>query len=106
MLQLDSQRYSYFTNLLHEGTNIDEQFMTKFPNQVGQHLNQPTHVSATKKTQSGDNFIVEEDLLIVSAFLNMNMNAVQENEQKHKTYWKRVQEYFHKYKTFKFDRTP
>lgn len=86
MLQMDSQRDSYFTNLLHEGTNIDEQYMTKFPNQVGQNLNQPTHVSATKKTQREDNFIVEEDLLIVSAFLNISMNAVQENEQKYKAY--------------------
>ena len=38
----------------------------------------------------------------------MSMNVVQGNEQKHKTYWNRVGDYFHKeksQKTSKFDHT-
>lgn len=38
----------------------------------------------------------------------MSMNVVQGNEQKHKTYWTRVWDYFHKeksQKTSKFDHT-
>ena len=55
--------------------------------------------SITKKTQWGGNFGLEEDCLIVSAWLNTSLDAVQGKEQKHKTYWNRVWEYFNK-KTF------
>ncbi|KAL4645534.1 hypothetical protein ACB092_02G241300 [Castanea dentata] len=55
------------------------------------------------KTQQGGNFTVEEDCLIVLARLNMSMDVVQGNEQKHKIYWNRVWDYFHKEKTSKFD---
>ena len=58
--------------------------------------------SITKKTQQGGNFIVEEDCLTVSAWLNISLDAVQGNEQKCKTYWNRVLEYFNKEKTYAF----
>lgn len=35
----------------------------------------------------------------------MSMDVVQANEQKHKIYWNRVWDYFHKEKTSKFDHT-
>ncbi|KAM4128934.1 hypothetical protein ACJW30_02G206300 [Castanea mollissima] len=35
----------------------------------------------------------------------MSMDVVQGNEQKHKIYWNRVWDYFHKEKTSKFDHT-
>ena len=52
--------------------------------------------SITKKTQWGGNFGLEEDCLIVSAWLNTSLDAVQGKEQKRKTYWNRVWEYFNK----------
>ena len=52
--------------------------------------------SITKKTQWGGNFGLEEDCLIVSAWLNTSLDAVQGIEEKHKTYWNRVWNYFHK----------
>lgn len=43
-----------------------------------------------KKTQQSGNFMVEEDCLIVLALHIISMDAMQGNEQKHKTYWNRV----------------
>ncbi|XP_050229508.1 glutathione S-transferase T3-like [Mercurialis annua] len=51
------------------------------------------------------NFSVEEDLHIVSSWLNISIDALQGNEQKHRTYWTRLWEYFHRYKNFESERT-
>ncbi|XP_050217467.1 glutathione S-transferase T3-like [Mercurialis annua] len=57
-----------------------------------------------KRSRSG-NFTVEEDLHIVSSWLNISIDVLQGNEQKHRTYWTRVWEYFHKYKVFESEST-
>ena len=61
-----------------------------------------------KKAQRGGNFNVYEDNLLVTAWININitLNAVQGNEQKHKKYWNRIWEYFHEHKTFTSERSP
>ncbi|CAL5362865.1 unnamed protein product [Camellia sinensis] len=41
-----------------------------------------------------------EDNMVVSAWLNTSLDAVYRNEQKSKTFWRRVGEYFHEHKTF------
>lgn len=41
-----------------------------------------------------------EDCLIVLALLNISMDAMQGNEQMHKTYWDRVWNCFHKERTY------
>ncbi|XP_028119805.1 uncharacterized protein LOC114317298 [Camellia sinensis] len=115
---MDSQTPTdaYFTNLLQWGSNLLGEFMIKSPNQMGQCSSQhgevagqesplsPQIESTTKKSQRGGNFSIEEDNLLVSAWLNTSLDAIHENEQKHKTYWNRVWEYFHKYKTFTSER--
>ena len=53
-----------------------------------------------KKTQQSGNFMVGEDCLIVLTLLNISMDAMQGNEQVHKTYWNRVWNYFHKERTY------
>ncbi|KAJ0041018.1 hypothetical protein Pint_28053 [Pistacia integerrima] len=62
-------------------------------------------LNLTLKDSRGGNFTVEEDLLIVSAWLNTSLDVVQGNEHKLKTYWARLWEYFHKYKNFESERT-
>jgi hypothetical protein len=47
---------------------------------------------------------IEEDLLLVSAWLNVSLDAVKGNEQKSCQYWTRIWEYFHEHKTFQSDR--
>ncbi|CAL5418843.1 unnamed protein product [Camellia sinensis] len=115
---MDSQTPTdaYFTNLLQGGSNLLGEFMMKSPNQMGQCSSQhgevagqesplsPQIESTTKKSQRGGNFSTEEDNLLVSAWLNTSLDAIHGNEQKHKTYWNRVWEYFHKYKTFTSER--
>ncbi|KAM4129042.1 hypothetical protein ACJW30_02G215300 [Castanea mollissima] len=92
-----------FTQLLKEGSIMKTEFMMDSP-QDEVHTQQSLHEvqmeSITRKTQWGGNFGLGEDCLIVSAWLNTSLDAVQGNEQKHKTYWNRVWEYFNKEKTF------
>ncbi|XP_062151447.1 glutathione S-transferase T2-like [Alnus glutinosa] len=61
-----------------------------------------------KKSQRGGNFNVYEDNLLVSAWININisLNPVEGNEQKHKKYWNRIWEYFHEHKNFTSGRSP
>ncbi|XP_028124012.1 glutathione S-transferase T3-like [Camellia sinensis] len=94
---MDSQQDGYFTNLLQERPNIDEHYLME-----SQYLNQSTQVfaqesqftteieSLSKKPQRGGNFTIEEDKLLVSAWLNISLDAIHGNEQKRSTYWKRV----------------
>ena len=92
--------------------------MMESPNQMGQHLNPHARVSyqespsqvemepTVKKSQRGSNFTIEEDLLLVSAWLTICLDAVQGNEQKHKTYWRRIWDCFQNKKTFISERSP
>ncbi|XP_050236331.1 glutathione S-transferase T3-like [Mercurialis annua] len=65
----------------------------------------PETNSTNSKRQRSCNFTVEEDLHIVSSWLNISIDAIQGNEQKHRTYWTRLWEYFHKYRRFESERT-
>ena len=60
--------------------------------------------SLSKKPQRGGNFTIEEDKLLVSAWLNISLDAVHGNEQKRSTYWKKVWDFFHKHKKFESNR--
>ncbi|KAI8523060.1 hypothetical protein RHMOL_Rhmol13G0045300 [Rhododendron molle] len=60
--------------------------------------------STSKKPQRGGNFTDEEDKLLVSAYLNISLDVVQGNDQKRKTYWRRVWDYFHQHKSFVSER--
>ncbi|XP_050208302.1 glutathione S-transferase T3-like [Mercurialis annua] len=64
----------------------------------------PSDTTNSKRARSG-NFTVQEDLHIVSSWLNISIDALQGNEQKHRTYWTRLWEHFHKYKSFESERT-
>lgn len=51
------------------------------------------------------NFSEEEDILLVSAWLNVSQDAVHGADQSKNTYWGRIYEYFQKNKTFESNRT-
>ena len=59
--------------------------------------------STTKKSQRGNNFTIEEDNMLVSAWLNNSLDAVLSNDQKYKQYWRRIWLYFHNNKQFESD---
>ena len=68
-------------------------------------MSPPQVESTAKKLQRGSNFSIQEDVLLVSAFLNVNQDAVQSTNQKRTTYWLRIWEYYHQWKTFTSKRT-
>ncbi|KAJ0039968.1 hypothetical protein Pint_27635 [Pistacia integerrima] len=97
---------------LYIGSTKNPQFSTQlsnsddisiFTNIEESHLSTP--IESNSKRSCGGNFTAEEDLLIVSTWLNTSLDVVQGNEKKHKTYWARLWEYFHKYTTFESERT-
>ena len=50
--------------------------------------------SIANKPTWGIKFTVEEDLLIVSAWLNTSMDPITRNQQKHNFYWEKIYKYF------------
>ena len=99
----------------HENLHIDSYGIPQFSTQLSSSngLSSPkntqdfqlSHSESNSKRARGGNFTIEEDLLIVSAWLNISLDAIQGNEQKHKAYWTRLWEYFHKYKNFASERS-
>ncbi|KAK4592150.1 hypothetical protein RGQ29_016593, partial [Quercus rubra] len=68
-------------------------------------MSPPQVESTAKKLQRGSNFSIQEDVLLVSTFLNVNQDVVQSTNQKRPTYWSRIWEYYHHCKTFTSERT-
>ena len=62
----------------------------------------PGSVKGRKRSK---NFTKDEDLMLVSAWLNVSLDPVHGADQPHSTYWKRIYDYFHSNKTFASDRT-
>ena len=75
---MNSQNDPYYTNFLHENLEINDQFFTKQnPIQSTLSSQNPTQTeSTTKKAQRSRNFLVEEGCLLVSAWLNISIDAV------------------------------
>ncbi|CAN6165902.1 unnamed protein product [Urochloa humidicola] len=65
------------------------------------------HNHATAKSSQGrsKNFREEEDILLVSAWLNVGMDPIQGADQTHGTLWTRIHDYFHANKTFESNRS-
>ncbi|XP_059435420.1 protein DEFECTIVE IN MERISTEM SILENCING 3-like isoform X2 [Corylus avellana] len=105
-LLMDSQMEgdSYLTNLLHEGSQLDNELMGS-SNLMDQMSPSPVEIESSARRRRGSNFTIEEDNLLVSAWLNTNLDSMQGNEQNHTTYWRRIWEYFHENKTFISKRT-
>ena len=67
----------------------------------------PPQVENTSSTKGkrGSNFTVEEDKLLVAAWLNTSVDAINRNEQTQNTFRQKVWEYFMQYNTFSTTRT-
>ena len=77
----------------------------QFPPQVemGQSIPPIAKKSTTKRGQRGINFTVDEDIKLVSAWLNVSLDAMTSTDQKYTTFWERIWFTFHNDK--KFNRT-
>ncbi|XP_035550683.1 glutathione S-transferase T3-like [Juglans regia] len=52
----------------------------------------------SKKTQRGVSFTVEEDNLLLSAWLNISMDAIRGTDKKYSQMWKRISNYYNEHK--------
>ncbi|CAO2178263.1 unnamed protein product, partial [Urochloa humidicola] len=68
--------------------------------------NEVPQTSVRSTTKRSKNFSIDEDKILVSAWLNTSLDPIQGNEQPHGTYWERIHAYFHEHKTFVSDRNP
>ncbi|XP_042960304.1 uncharacterized protein LOC122295365 [Carya illinoinensis] len=99
----------YFTNLLSE----DPQLEPTYGGQCGTFpliLDDspplaPNEPIGVRKSVRGANFTPEEDKLLVSAWLNCSLNAVQGTDQKHSQLWEKIFEYFQQFKETANERT-
>ena len=67
----------------------------------------PPNARATAKNSQGrsKNFRDEEDILLVSGWLNVSMDPIQGVDQTQGSFWKRIHAYFHQQKMFESNRS-
>ena len=83
----------YFTGIMNGDIEIDSQLLGTSQNTPlsvfdSPPLSQVENASSTKG-KWGSNFSVEEDQLLVSAWLNSSVNAIHSNEQKQNTFYQK-----------------
>jgi hypothetical protein len=111
---------SYFTNLMstdfsyagdYAAGQSDNMEMPPFFG-FGQHDDTPASIEiptqddphgARKEKRRTTNFNIDEDKLLVSAWLNVSLDPIQGTDQSKSTYWSRIHQYFHANKMFDSD---
>ena len=78
----------------------DDDFLAPFLN-GSQNTSMPIQESCSKVeivtsnlTKHGGNFSVDEDNVLVSAWLNISMDAVQGTDQRIENFWEKIWQYF------------
>ncbi|BFG35188.1 hypothetical protein CerSpe_214620 [Prunus speciosa] len=91
---------AYYANILNGQVDPNDPFSTfgYTPTTQNEGDNEVPQVivltgSTTKKQQRAKNFVVEEDMPLVSTWFNVSLDRVHGNEQKSSTYWNIIQEY-------------
>lgn len=104
---MEYQGNAYFSDLMNNEFDLDHDFTTESPQQESQYLSFSPEIitQTTKISQRKGNFTVEEDMMLISSWLNISLDPIRGNEQKSKAYRLRVWENFNKYKTFDSERT-
>ena len=62
-------------------------------------------IVTSNPTKRGGNFSVDEDLLLISAWLNISMDAVHGTDQRVDKFWEKIWEFFCKNNTYGTTRT-
>ena len=97
----------YYSNLMVNGVE-QSQYLTSYsdlspridPSPPSDPTNHNGHASAKSSQGRSKNFRDEEDILLVSAWLNVGTDPIQGVDQTHGTLWTRIHDYFHANKTF------
>ena len=101
---MDSQYSGYYSNLLRNDSpeTFDQVDETNHPtlsekvSEVG---------TTSRKAQRTKNFTRQEDILLVSAWLNTSKDAITGNDQQHGSFWKRIYDYFTTHEGTQYGRT-
>jgi hypothetical protein len=94
---------NYYTNLLSQ-QGVDVSDYADIVDVENDLLELNDMNSQQKAKGRSKNFSEEEDLLLVSAYLNVGKNAITGRDQKDGKFWGRIENYFHVNKTFESDR--
>ncbi|KAM2986531.1 hypothetical protein FF2_006801 [Malus domestica] len=72
---------------------------SQFSSQVSEQIDVEASGSK-KKVIRGAGFNKDEDHVLISGWLNTSMDTIIGNDQKHQTYWQRIEEYYNQNKWF------
>ena len=99
---MDRDNEPYYTNLLNDDLHIYNEYAN-----VAATPSQPdtSELNAQRKPRTR-NFSTREDLMLMSTWLNISMDATHDNDQTKLKYWERIHAYFNQYKEFKYDQNP
>ena len=89
---MDFQYDGSLTDLLMNDTDLYDDTIQSNPTVLAPVQNEV--VSILRKSQRKKNFSVEEDKLIVYAWLNTSKDAITGNEQQGGAFWQRILQYF------------
>ena len=96
---------TYITGIMNRDIKIDSQFIGTSQNTLVSVFDSPppplsqVENASSTKGKWGSNFSVEKDKLLVLAWLNTSVDAMNNNEQTQNTFRKKVWEYFTQYNT-------
>ena len=104
--------YGYYSNLIVNGVE-QSQYLTYYsdlspridPSPPSDPTNHNGHASAKSSQGRSKNFRDEEDILLVSGWLNVSMDPIQGVDQTQGSFWKRIHAYFHQQKMFESNRS-
>ncbi|KAK7856652.1 hypothetical protein CFP56_022154, partial [Quercus suber] len=100
-LFMDSQAdLPYSTSIIQGNIDVDSQLSGISQNNPMSSSDSTPEVESPKKTKWGVNFSVDEDKLLVSAWLNTSVDAIHSYERKQNTFREKVWKYFHNHNTF------
>jgi len=100
-LFMDSQAdLPYSTSIMQGDIDVDSQLLGISQNNPMSSSDSTPEVESSMKTKEGINFNVDEDKLLVSAWLNISVDVIHSYERKQNTFCEKVWEYFHKHNTF------
>ena len=93
---------TFITGIMNGDIEIDSQLLGTSQNTPMSVSDSPPQVenASSIKGKRGSNFSVEEDQLLVSAWINTSVDAIHSNEQIQNTFRQKVWEYFTQYNTF------
>ncbi|KAL4610708.1 hypothetical protein ACB092_08G070200 [Castanea dentata] len=103
ILQDNEQGFESFDSSILMSTPHSDMNAHQSPPQVEMRQSIPSIAkkSTTKRRgQRGINFTIDEDVKLVSAWLNVSLDAVTSTDQKHTTFWERIWSIFHNDKKF------